>query len=243
MDLGYKEKVAFVTGCGSPIGFGRKICTVLAEEGCNIAGCDVVLSDAEETVRLVEELGVEGMALAFDVRDRAAVDAAVKKAAEKFGKIDVLINCAGASFTQNTQFIDMTKEQWYFDLEVNLVGQMNVAQSVLPYMIEMKSGRIVNFSGGRGIPGLSTYGAAKGGVMEWSVALAAEVAPFNIYVNTFIPGLSRTGLVKGQAVEFLEHEINRTKQKRLCTPEDVANIVVFLASEKNSYMTGEFVSF
>ena len=241
MDLGLKDKVAFVTGCGSQIGFGRRICTLLAEEGCKIAGADVDAKGAEDTIDQVKKLGVDAIAMSFDVRDREGVDTAVKKTIDKFGKIDILINCAGASKTHDTQFMDMPKEQWYFDIEVNLVGQMNVAQSVLPYMVERKIGKIINFSGGRGIPGLSTYGAAKGGVIEWSNSLAAEVARFNIQVNIFGPGLSPTGLTKGQSEELTKMVTNATKQKRLCNTDDVANIVVFLASDRNSYMTGGFI--
>ena len=243
MDLGLKGKVAFITGCGSQIGFGRRICTLMAEEGCKIAGSDVDAKGAESTIGEVKALGVEAIALSFDVRDRAAVDAAVKKTIDTFGRIDILINCAGASMTHDTNFMDMPKEQWYFDIEVNLVGQMNVAQSVLPYMVEQKYGKIVNFSGGRGIPGLSTYGAAKGGVVEWSNSLSAEVARFNIQVNIFGPGLSHTGLTKGQSDEFTAMVTNATKQKRLCDTNDVANIVTFMASDRNSYMTGGYVSF
>jgi len=242
VDLGLKDKVAFVTGCGSPIGFGRRICAVLAEEGCKIAGADIDAKGTEETIGIIKETGAEGIAFAFDVRDRAAVDAAVKKTIDTFGKIDILVNCAGASYSHNTSFVDQKKEEWYFDIEVNLVGQMNVAQSILPHMIERKSGKIVNFSGGRGIPGLSTYGAAKGGVIEWSYALATEVAKFNVSVNIFGPGLSHTGLTKGQSDEFMQFVTNTTRQKRLCTPEDVAPIIAFMVSDKNSYMTGGFVS-
>ena len=242
MDLGYKGKVAIVTGCGSPTGFGRRICTLLAEEGCTIVGCDIDLAITEETIKLVKAFGVDALALAFDVRDRPAVDDAVKKSIEKFGKIDILINNAGASQSHSTPFAEMTKEQWYFDIEVNLVGQMNLAQAVLPHMIERKFGRIVNFLGGRGVPGLSTYGASKGGVKEWSNSLAVEVAQYNVYVNTFAPGLAYTGLTKGASEGFMQHVTNMTKQKRLCTPEDVAPIIAFMASDKNAYMTGGHIS-
>ena len=242
MDLGLKDKVAFVTGCGSPIGFGRKICAVLAEEGCKIAGADIDGKGTEDTISALTEAGAEGIALAFDVRNRGDVDAAVKKTIDKFGQIDILINCAGASYSHNTKFIDQKKEEWYFDIEVNLVGQMNMAQSILPYMIERKYGRIVNFSGGRGIPGLSTYGAAKGGVIEWTYALATEVAQFGVNVNVFGPGLSHTGLTKGQSEEFMKFVTNTTRQKKLCTADDVAPIIAFMVSEQNSYMTGGFVS-
>ena len=241
MDLGLKGRVAFVTGCGGKLGFGRAICLQLAEEGCKVIGAGRSLEGVAETVRLVEEKGGAGLATVCDVRFPEQVEAAVKQGIDQFGRIDIVINNAGASSSHFTNFIDMTQDEIKFDVDVNLYGQMNVVKAILPYMMEHKYGRIVNFAGGRGIPGISVYGAAKSAVIDWTAALASEVAPFGIYANTFGPGLSRTGLVQGAPEAFLQAVTQTTRQKRLCTPEDVSNLVVFLASERNSYMTGEFI--
>lgn len=243
MDLGYRDKVVLVTGAASTTGFGRQICLSVAEEGAKIVACGTERSqaDLEETIRLVKEKEVEALALIFDVRDRDAVNDAVAQAIETFGGIDVLINNAGASKLQHTPFMEMSRDVWEFDIEVNLFGQMNMLQSVVPHMIKAGGGRIINTAGGRGISGLSTYGAAKAGVVEWTKAVAIELAPYNIQVNCFSPGLSHTGLVKGSDDNLISSIARATPQKRLNTPVDVANVVTFLASEKNSYMTGKLI--
>jgi NAD(P)-dependent dehydrogenase (short-subunit alcohol dehydrogenase family) len=241
MDLGYKGKTALVTGAASPIGFGRAICKLLAEEGADIAACGRNKENLDETVAICKAIGVDAIALIFDVRDADAVDAAAKEAAEHFGRIDVLINNAGASKLQHTPFMEMDRDVWRHDIDVNLIGQMNLVHAVVPYMIGAGGGRIVNFSGGRGIPGLSTYGAAKGGVVDFTKALAYELAPHNIYLNILGPGLSPTGLIQGSDERGIQMVTNSIAQKRLNSPEDVANVTAFLASDKNSYMTGTFV--
>jgi NAD(P)-dependent dehydrogenase (short-subunit alcohol dehydrogenase family) len=158
-----------------------------------------------------------------------------------FGKIDILVNNAGSS-SKVQPFAKMTPEDWQYDIEVNLFGQMNVAHVVLPHMIARKYGRIVNTSGGQGIPNISTYGAAKAGVVMWTQALAREVASQGVIVNAVGPGLGVTGLTHGAPREFLEPERQRSQLKRLCTPDDVAPVVAFLVSDRCSYMLGQLVS-
>ena len=165
------------------------------------------------------------------------VDAAIGA----FGKIDILVNNAGSS-SKLQPFVKMTPEDWQYDIEVNLIGQMNVAHAVLPHMIARKYGRIVNTSGGQGIPNISTYGAAKAGVVMWTQALAREVASQGVIVNAVGPGLAATGLIHGAPREFLESERQRSQLKRLCTPDDVAPVVAFLVSDRCSYMLGQLVS-
>ena len=238
MDLQLKDKVAFVTGVGSKIGFGRAIARVLAEEGAIIVACSRNPEGVAECVNEVAALGAQVVGFDFDVTDAKACEEAAAKAVEHFGRIDILINNAGASKYQYKPFIEMTNEDIDFDINTNLRGQMNVAHAVLPYMLKAGSGNIVNFAGGCGIPGLSCYGAAKGAVIEWTFALAREVGRAGIKVNVFGPGLSRTGLVEGQSEEFLSRVAGGTPTGTLCTPEDVANVVAFMCSPKNSYMTG-----
>ena len=193
MDLKLKGKVALVTGTGSRIGYGRGIATALAQEGCDIISADIDLKGARETAAEVKALGCNALAVKVDVRNRAEVDDMVKKGLEKFGRIDILINNAGVSSNWKP-FLEMSRDDWDYDLGVNLYGQMNVAQAVLPHMIARKSGRIINTSGGQGIPGISLYGASKGAVVQWTRALAKEVAPHNIIVSVYSPGLGATGL-------------------------------------------------
>jgi NAD(P)-dependent dehydrogenase (short-subunit alcohol dehydrogenase family) len=241
MDLGLKDKVALVTGAGSQIGYGRGIALTLAREGCDIIAADINLEGTKKTVADIESLGRKALAVKVDVRNRAEVDDMVRKGIEEFSKIDILVNNAGSS-SRLRPFLEMTQEDWDYDIGVNLYGQMNVAQAVLPHMISRHYGRIINTSGGQGIPNISIYGAAKAGVVMFTQALAREVASKGVIVNAVGPGLGETGLVHGAPREFLEGERQRSQLKRLCKPDDVAPVVAFLASDLCSYMVGQCVN-
>ena len=240
MDLKLKGKVALVTGTGSQIGYGKAIALTLAEEGCDVVSADIDLEGAKKTAAAIEKLGRKSLAVKVDVADRSSVDKMVKAVMDKFGRIDILINNAGTSSVVQP-FMKMTKADWDLDIGVNLYGQMNVAQAVIPHMAAKKYGRIVNCSGGQGIPNISIYGAAKGGVEQFTHAIALEVAPLGIIVNGVLPGLGETGLVSTAPKEFLESERQMSALKRLCTPQDVANATAFLASDVCSYMVGQFI--
>jgi NAD(P)-dependent dehydrogenase (short-subunit alcohol dehydrogenase family) len=240
MYLIMKDKVALVTGAGSQIGYGKAIALTLAEEGCHVVAADIVYDGAKQTAAAVEALGRRALAVGADVTRQAEVDAMVKAVIDKFGRIDILVNNAGAS-SQLRPFMEMTEEDWDFDIQTNLYSQMRVARSVLPHMIARRYGRIINTSGGQGIPSISIYGAAKGGVVQFTKALAREVAPYGIIVNAVGPGLGKTGLVYRAPPEFLEGEREASLLKRLCEPSDVAPVVAFLASDRCSYMIGQLV--
>ncbi len=240
MDLKLTDKIALVTGAGSQIGYGHGIAVTLAREGCHVACADIDEAGAKETADQVANLGRNALGLRMDVTDQAEVDAAVKKTADTFGRIDILVSNAGAS-SDLRPFLQMTDEDWAKDIGINLLGQMRVTRAVLPVMIAQHYGRIVMTSGGQGIPTISVYGAAKGGVVQFMKALAREVAPQGVIVNAVGPGLGKTGLVHGAPQEFLESERDRSALKRLCTPEDVAPVVAFLASDVCSYMVGALV--
>jgi 3-oxoacyl-[acyl-carrier protein] reductase len=167
-----------------------------------------------------------------NVADRAQVDDMIRKGLDRFGRIDILVNNAGAS-SKMMPFMEMKKEDWDYDIGVNLYGQMNVAQAVLPHMISRRQGRIINTSGGQGIPTLSTYGAAKAGVVMFTRALAKEVASYGVIVTFYSPGLGATGLtVNDPRMESIAPSL---PLGRLCTPQDVAPVVAFLASDLSSY--------
>ncbi|MBN1176986.1 MAG: SDR family oxidoreductase [Dehalococcoidales bacterium] len=240
MDLRLKDKITLVTGAGSQIGYGNAIALTLADEGCDIVAADIELDGAKKTAAAVEALGRQALAVKVDVTKQAEVDAMVKKAIDKFGRIDILVNNAGAS-SRLRPFMEMTEEDWDFDINTNLYGQMRVARAVLPHMIKQKYGRIINTSGGQGVPSISIYGAAKAGVVMFTQALAREVAQYGVIVNAVGPGLGKTGLVYRAPQEFLEGERQRSLLKRLCEPSDVAPVVAFLASDRCSYMTGQLV--
>ncbi|HEY54702.1 MAG TPA: SDR family oxidoreductase [Dehalococcoidia bacterium] len=240
MDLKLKDKVALVTGTASQIGYGKAIALTLAEEGCDVISADIDLEGAKKTAAEIEKLGRKAMAVKVDVSNRSDVDKMVKAVIAQFGRIDILINNAGTSSVVQP-FMQMTKADWDLDIGVNLYGQMNMAQAVIPHMANRKYGRIVNCSGGQGIPGISVYGAAKGGVEQFTHALALEVAPMGIIVNAVLPGLGETGLVGTAPKEMLESMKQMSALKRLCTPQDVATMTAFLASDVCSYMVGQVV--
>ncbi len=240
MDLFLKDKVALVTGAGSQIGYGKAICLTLAKEGCDVVCADINLEGAKQTAAEIKALGRQALAVKADVTEPAQVAALVEKAIKKFGKIDILVNNAGASSLLRP-FIEMTEEDWDFDIKTNLYSQMRVARAVLPHMIARKYGRIVNTSGGQGIPGISIYGAAKGGVVQFTKALAREVAQYGVIVNAVGPGLGKTGLVYRAPKEMLEGEKRASVLHRLCEPADVAPVVAFLASDRCSYMVGQLI--
>ncbi|OFW56458.1 MAG: hypothetical protein A2133_11490 [Actinobacteria bacterium RBG_16_64_13] len=234
------DKIALVTGSGSPIGYGRAIAVRLAEEGCDVVCADLNLDWAEETAAAVRGIGREAMAVKANVSDRAEVDAMVQSAVERFGRIDILVNNAGVS-SRDKPFMEKTKADWDLDIGVNLYGQMNVAQAVIPHMAEQRYGRIINTSGGQGIPTISTYGAAKAGVEAFTRSLALEVAPLGIIVNGISPGLGETGLIVTATQEHKDGFRRMSALKRLCTPQDVAPAVAFLASDVCSYMVGQWL--
>ena len=240
MDLKLKGKIALVTGAGSQIGYGKGIAVALAQEGCDVIAADIDLEGAQKTATEVRDLGCRAMAIRADVAKRAEVDSMIKAILDKFGRIDILVNNAGAS-SKLKPFVEMTKSDWDLDINVNLCGQMNVAQAVLPSMLSRKYGRIINLSGGQGIPNISIYGAAKAGIEAFTHALAREVGGSGVIVNGIAPGLGETGLVVNAPREFLEAYKKSSTLKRLCTPQDVAPVVAFLASDVCSYMTGQFV--
>jgi NAD(P)-dependent dehydrogenase (short-subunit alcohol dehydrogenase family) len=240
VDLKLQNKIALVTGCGSSVGYGRAIASTLAQEGCDVVCADLDLGWAVEAAAEVEGLGRQALAVKVDVADRASVDAMVKAAIERFGRIDILVNNAGTS-SPDKPFMQKTKSDWDLDIGVNLYGQMNVAQAIIPHMAKSGYGRIVNTSGGQGLPTISTYGAAKAGVEAFTHSLALEVAPLGIIVNGVAPGLGDTGLIVRTAEEHKEGFRRMSALKRLCTPQDVAPAAAFLCSDVCSYMVGQWI--
>jgi NAD(P)-dependent dehydrogenase (short-subunit alcohol dehydrogenase family) len=241
MNLKLKDKVAIVTGAGSQTGYGRSIAILLATEGCSVAVADIDFKEAEKTTKEILGLGCQAMAVAVDVTRRDDVDRMVQAVLETFGAIDILVNNAGAS-SREKPFMETTRSDWDLDIGVNLLGQMNVAQSVLPGMLSRRYGRIINTSGGKGLPNISIYGAAKAGVEAFTHALAMEVGPSGVVVNGVGPGLGKTGLTSGAPEELMLGYARSSALGRLCTPEDVAPVVAFLASDVCSYMAGQFIT-
>ena len=246
MDLGLKGKVALVTGTGSPIGFGRAIALGLAREGCSIIANDINFEEAKQAAAEVEALGCKAIAIKADVTKSAEVKDMVETALKEFGRIDILVNNAGAT-PPMIPFIEQKEADWDKSYYVNLKSQMICAQAVLPQMLERKSGKIVNISsGGAKLCGPigESYVAAKAGVIAFSKSLALEVISSGINVNCILPGWAKTNLGSDNTPPEIREQINEkilaeTPIGRPTDPQDIANMVVFLASDAASDIVGQ----
>lgn len=178
-----------------------------------------------------------------DVSDRNKVINMINYTIENFGKIDVLINNAGIS--SSGLFQDITFEEWQKVMDINLNGVFNCTQAVLPGMIERKSGKIINISSIWGIAGAScevAYSTSKAGVIGMTKALAKEVGPCNIQVNSIAPGIIMTDMVADYSMDELNAITDQIPLGKIGTADDIANLALFLASDNANYITGQVIS-
>jgi len=245
MDLGLKDRVAIVTGAGSQVGFGKATAVTLAREGCDVIVVDIDLEGAKKTASEIEGLGRTVMAIKTDITKGDDVEEMVKTALERFGKIDILVNNAGAISTLKP-FIERTESEWDLDINLNLKGMMYCTRAVLEQMISRSYGKIISISSigaKKGKSNTSTYGAAKAGVIGFTQNLAVEVAGKGINVNCIAPGLGLTGFGGGgPPPEIMEKALSTIPVKRTTTPQDIANLVAFLASDVSSDIVGQTIS-
>jgi len=236
-------KVAVVTGGGR--GIGRAVCLAFAKEGA-----DVVLNyaskdqPAQEVVRMIQEMGRKAVAIKGNVAVRADVEKTILAAVENFGKIDILVNNAGVS--RPNMLHKMTEEQWDEVIDVQLKGPFLCTQVASKYMMERKSGRIINVTSSAGLWGTKgqiNYSSAKGGVIALTKSAARELASYGIRVNVVQPGYVSTEMfdkVKADP-KLMEMYTGRILLGRFAEPEEVAHTFVFLASDEASYITGQIV--
>ena len=236
------KQVALVTG--SSRGIGRAIAAQLAQDG--YAVCVNYYEQRQAAESLVEHLrsqGREAMAIQADVADRAAVNAMVRTVEETFGPVTLLVNNAGIS--RQGLFQDVDDELWDRYFAVNVTGARNTIQAVLPHMLHEKSGCIVNITSIWGLRGAScevTYAATKAALVGLTRSLALELAPSGIRVNGVAPGCIETDMVRALGQETRDMLVDATPMGRLGTPEDIAQAVSFLASDKASFMTGQILT-
>ena len=244
MNLNLKDKVALVTG-GSG-GLGTATCLLLAAEGAK-----VVVNYRRSTERgnavvkqIKEKFGTEAFAVYADVGQESDVLAMFEKIDETFGRIDILIN--NAAYCPTCQVADMTEQMWNHTLQVNLTGTFLCSREFVRRLLDSRQpGRIVNISSQAAFRGSTTghapYDASKGGIVSFTVSLAREVAEKNIMVNCVAPGLMHTEIM-GKALRANKQKyINRIPIRRIGKPEEIARVVVFLASDGSDYMTGATV--
>ncbi len=234
-----EKRTAIVTG--SRRGIGRSIALALAKEGASIIVSDIDLNDCQKVVDEIKGLGRHGLAIKCDVTSKTEIDEMVKKAVAEFGGIDILVNNAG--IVGFSPFLELSEADWDKMISINLKGQFLCAQAAAREMVKKKWGRIINIasvsSGGCQIafPMIAHYTASKGGVLGLTKALALELASFNINVNAISPGAINTEMARGSE-EQVRATLARIPKGRIGEPEDVANLVVFLASPESDYITG-----
>lgn len=236
------RRSAFVTGASR--GIGRAVAAILAREGWAVCVNYLERRDAAES--LVRELRAQGrtaMAVQADVADREAVAACVRAASEELGPVELLVNNAGIS--RQGLFQDLDNEAWDRLLAVNLTGPRNAVLAVLPHMLREKRGCIVNISSMWGLRGASceaAYAVTKAGVIGLTRSLALELAPSGIRVNCVAPGCVETDMVRVLGEDTRRMLAEETPLGRLGRPEDIAEAVAFLASEKAAFITGQVLT-
>ncbi len=232
-------KTAVVTG-GSR-GIGRAISLELARAGARVVlTCRSDLARAEETAGEIRSGGGQAIAIAADVRNPDEVKALTERVSTDCGGADILVNNAGV--IKDSLFPFMREEDWDYVLDVDLKGAFRVTRALIRGMLHKSWGRIINIvsvSGISGHPGQTNYSAAKGGLIAFTKALALEMAERAITVNAVAPGLIDTEIIAHLKPEAREEFVRRIPMARFGTPEEVAAVVGFLASEKASYVTGQ----
>ncbi|MFC1937184.1 SDR family NAD(P)-dependent oxidoreductase [Chloroflexota bacterium] len=239
-------KVAIVTGGGT--GIGLNIAIDFAKAGADVVVTSRKLVNLEKAVKEIEALGKRPLAIATDVRFKDQVQNMVKRTIDELGKVDILVNNAGINI--RCVLPEMTGEMWDGMIDTNLKGVFLCTQAVAPYMMKQKYGKIINMASmaGRGWnhPGTSCYSASKAGVIELTRCYARELGSYNINVNAIAPGYVLTDInIVGRTPEEVEAAKERSRKAavigRTGTTQDIAPLVLFLASDDSSYITGQTI--
>jgi 2-hydroxycyclohexanecarboxyl-CoA dehydrogenase len=242
-----KDKTVIVTGGAG--GIGGATCRRFAAEGAKVAVFDMNLEAAQKVADGIQAAGGTAAAFKCDITDRAAVDAAVATTIAQLGPIDVLVNNAGWDVFK--PFVKTVPDEWSKLIAINLTGALHMLHAVLPGMVERNAGRIVNIASDAargGSSGEAVYSACKGGLVALSKTLAREHARHNITVNVVCPGPTDTALLAGVAegardpAKLIEAFRSAIPLGRLGQPDDLANAIVFFASDDASFITGQVIS-
>ena len=234
-------KVALVTGAGR--GIGKAIAVRYAEQGADVAFTDLAINEAvEQTLKEIEALGVKCKAYASNAANFDETHEVVKQVVEDFGRIDVLVNNAG--ITKDGLMMRMSEAQWDAVINVNLKSAFNFIHAVTPIMAKQRSGSIINMSsvvGVSGNAGQCNYSASKAGMIGLAKSIAKEMGPRGIRANCIAPGFIITEMTNQLSQEVKDAWAVQIPLRRGGTPEDVANVALFLASDLSSYVSGQVI--
>jgi NAD(P)-dependent dehydrogenase (short-subunit alcohol dehydrogenase family) len=239
------SRTAVVTGGGS--GMGMAICQHLARQGRKVAVLDVNADAAERVAKEIEAEGFAAVGVPVDVSDRTAVNAALDQVRRALGRVEIMVTSAGIEGF--VDFLDITVDDWERMMAVNLTGTFHCLQAAVPDMIEAGWGRIVTISSSSAQSGtrrMSHYVASKGGVIALTKALALDLAPNGITVNTIPPGVIDTPMmrrpIESGAMANMDAILARAPLGRAGTPDDIAVACAFLCSEEAGYITGQQIN-
>jgi 3-oxoacyl-[acyl-carrier protein] reductase len=250
MNVTFGGRTAIVTGAAH--GFGRAISVAFAERGASLWICDLIAEELLETMQLCRAAGATCAMGVVDVSEKKGVDSFVASACSATGRVDILVNNAGGVMGQVGQSLeDVTPEQWQTIFDVNVTGAFYCAQAVAPGMKAARRGRIINISSGAGLgvslTGIQAYASAKAGQIGLTRQLAHELGPWGITVNTIAPGFVRSNPTTERQWESYGAErqqalVEGIALRRLGTPADIANGVLFFASDYAGWITGQVLS-
>jgi 3-oxoacyl-[acyl-carrier protein] reductase len=235
----FKDRVALVTGAGR--GIGAATAQLFAREGAKVAVSDLDEGPAREVAG-----PIGGLAIACDVSDRAQVESMVQRTVKEFGRLDVLVTCAG--IIRDNLLFKMGDEDWDAVIDTHLKGTFLCAQAAQKPMVENKYGKMVFLSStsALGNRGQANYSAAKAGLQGMARTLAIELGPFNVNVNTVAPGFVETRMTRATAermgVDYETFKLGAASQiplRRVGQPQDIANVIAFLCSDESSFVSGQ----
>ncbi len=235
-----KGKKVIVTGAGS--GIGKAIAKRFAEEENLVAVCDVNLESVNRIAKEIEIMGAKSLPYKVDVSNFTEVSETVKKIAENFGGIEILVNNAG--ITKDTLLLRMSENDFDKVIAVNLKGTFNFSKACSKYLIKEEWGRIINITsiiGEMGNAGQANYAAAKAGIIGFTKSIAKELASRKITVNAIAPGFIKTPMTESLPENIKENYRKIIPLGREGEPEEIANLCLFLASEEASYITGQII--
>ena len=234
------DKIALVTGGGR--GLGRAIALAFADAGAHVAVASRTWEQLDEVAQEIRSRNRRGVAIEVDVTDSKSVAQMVETARKEFGRVDILVNSAGAGWA--SRMVDTSDDVWKLLIDTNLTGTFYCCRDVARLMIEQKSGSIINLAsvaGVKGPPGLGAYAASKGGVIMLTRVLALETVRHNVRVNAIAPGYFRTDMNAAilDDPEMGPKIVGRIPMRRVGRPEEIGPLAVYLASDQASYVTGE----